>query len=178
MHLRNIVDRIIAKKRKAVNLGTVYYEETIRADWNGRIQINYNEPVTKGMEVRLLRVDYMETSRSLREISKQTVQYLWLHEHMEMDRFVTPEGEYIVQGRVKHARIRRWFGLDKRVQIKWKQEDGSCFFSVGSAAIMDKIWVIGVSFFGLWPLLFVALFGLADQLLLLRRLRGMIRLFQ
>lgn len=125
-----------------------------------------------------MRVSHMETSLSLREMSKLTAQHLWLYEHMETDRFMTSEGVYIVQGRVKHGRIRRWFGLDKRVRIQWKQEDGFFSFSVDSPVIMDKIWVIGVSLFGLWPLLFIALFGLADQLLLLRRLRRMIRIFQ
>ena len=130
------------------------------------------------MEVRLLRVNHMATTRSLREISKLTTQYLWLHEHMEMDRFMTPAGVYIVQGRVKHGRIRRWFGLDKRVRIQWKQEDDGCSFSVDDPVIMDKIWAIGLSLLGLWPLLFVDLLGLADQLLLLLRVRRMIRMFQ
>lgn len=121
-----------------------------------------------------MKVSHMETTRSLREISKLIAQYLWQHEHMETDRFMTSDGEYIVQGRVRNGHIRQWFGLDKRIRIRWRQQEHRCACSIDCPAMKDKIIVVCVSLLGLWPLLFVSIFGLCDQLLLPRRLRRVI----
>lgn len=122
---------------------------------------------------------HIGSTSSLRDISKEIALYLWQHERMETDRFLLPDGEYRVQGRVHCHAVRRLAGWDKRIVVKLRPDEGHGYTVIMDSPVWkDKAAVLGVSLFGLWPLAATALWGLADQILLFFRLQHMLKTIQ
>lgn len=122
---------------------------------------------------------YVVSTSSLRDISKEIALYLWQHESMNTDRFLLPDGEYRVQGRVHCHAVRKLAGWDKRVVVKLRPDEGLGYTVImDSPAWKDKVAVLAASLFGFWPLSVMALWGLADQILLFFRLQRMLKTIQ
>lgn len=118
---------------------------------------------------------YVDSNSSLRDISKEIAQYLWQHEDMDIDRFLLPDGEYRVQGQARCNTLRRLIGWDKRIVVRLRpNEEQGHIITLDAPVWKDKVFVLAVSLFGLWPLSGVVLWGIADQFLLLHRLRHLI----
>ena len=118
----------------------------------------------------------IETPDPLRDITKHITQYLWQHEHMETDRLLLPNGEYVIQGQVCSNKIKKYFGLDKRIMVTFRTE-GKHRYSVwvDHPSLKDKLSMMSVSFICLWPLFFTTLYGLLDQYALWGRLQHFLR---
>ncbi len=119
---------------------------------------------------------YVNSTSSLRDISKEISQYLWLHEGMETDRFLLPNGEYRVQGQVRGRPLRRLIGWNKRVVVRLRSDDHPGYIvTLDAPTWKDKAVVLAVSLFRLWPLSVMALFGIADQFMLFYRLQQLLK---
>lgn len=123
-----------------------------------------------------MKVFCIDNGSSLREQSKCVAQYLQQHENMETSRFLTPDGEYAVHGRVRNGGIRRLIGADKQVVVRMRlTEDGRAEVILDAPVWKDKLTVASVSLLMFWPLFFTALYGAWDQHALFRRLQKLLQ---
>ena len=118
----------------------------------------------------------IDSSTSLRELSKSVAQYLQQHEHMETNRFLAPDGECIVHGQVRDRKFRCLVGADKRVVVRMRPlEDGRTQVILDAPAWKDKAAVASLSMVCLWPLCGMAAYGLWDQIALFHRLKQLLQ---
>ena len=113
----------------------------------------------------LLSIDHDQLSRTISR-------FLYQKEHMEVSRLMSIDGDIHIHGRVRGSYARQWIGLDKRITIRLhRHEQHHTHVYVNRPVWKDKAMVLAVSLCGLWPLAVPALWGLLDQLLLLRHIR-------
>ena len=119
---------------------------------------------------------YVSSISNLRDISKEIALYLWQHEDMTIDRFLLPDGECRVQGRIRTSSLRRLIGWDKRIVVRLHSvEEQGYIVTLDAPVWKDKAAVLAVSLFGLWPLSLFVLWGMADQFLLFYRLQHLLK---
>ena len=117
----------------------------------------------------------VSTHRSLRDISNVFAQYLWQHENMEINRFVMPDGEFRVQGRIRNNTLHHLLGWDIRIVIKLHREnEQKIIVALGMLVRTHNIYAVILSVL-LLPLLLVSLWGKIYQHLLLFRMQKMIK---
>lgn len=117
---------------------------------------------------------FVNTHRSLRDISNVFAQYLWQHENMEINRFMMPDGEFRVQARTRSNTLQTLLGWDRRIVIKLRREnEQTILVALGMPVRTHSVYELILSVF-LFPMLLVSLPGKIQQRLLLFRMQKMI----
>ena len=148
------INTTIKKRKESYNINTIHITEHQQKKQKTSLSIK-----------KTVRLNHAET---LRELSKEIMQYLCQVENMETLRMLTPEGTYIIQGRTRSADIKKWIGMDKRITIMLKAEtDELAIMEISHPAWKDKLAVMAISLVGLWPLFVCAAAGLVCQIRLI-----------
>lgn len=124
-----------------------------------------------------MKICYIGSSNNLCDLSRTISQCLWQYENMESERFLLPNGEFIVQGRVCNHRILKTIGWDKRIVVRLRPDTERGYSVVLEAPVwIDKAVVLIIAaLLGFWALYVVAAWGILDQFQLFQRLQRLLK---